>query len=116
MGGYNALVYNTSPSTNSAGIPQVPLTRMRIGDVLDFQRNVMLPRTKGRRGADDPGTSAVGRYQFVSGTLENRARQVFGPNYKNVIFDERTQDALFAAHYNEHARNGTLRGQWASLR
>lgn len=117
LGGYNAIVYNRPGGGNDAGIPQVPLTRMTIGQVLNFQRNQMLPRTRGRRGRDDPGTSAVGRYQFVSGTLESRARDVFGDNYKNVVFDEATQDRLFDKHYAETARRGfgALKQQWASL-
>jgi hypothetical protein len=40
------------------------------------------------------GGSAAGRYQFIQSTMEDRAKLLFGPNYKNIQFSEIVQETL----------------------
>lgn len=115
-GGYNAIAYNTPDGRNAAGVERVPLTQMTIGQVLNFQRGPMRAKTRGFRGEGDVGSTGVGRYQFESNTLEERAKKVFGANYKNIPFTRANQDALFDSHYSDHAKAGTLGTQWNILR
>lgn len=89
---------------------------MTIGQVLDFQRNTMRGYTRGHRGKGDVGSTGVGRYQFESNTLEQRAKKVFGAGYRNALFDPPTQDRLFDSHYAEHLAHGTLGTQWNVFR
>ena len=64
------------------------LTEMSIGEVMILQKR---RSEKMRRSS---GGSAAGRYQFIQSTMEDRAKLLFGPNYKNIQFSESVQEAL----------------------
>lgn len=116
LGGYNALAYNTSAQHNSAGVPQQNLTGMTIGQVVDFQNNVMRPATAGRRGAGDVGSTGVGAYQFESGTLQQQAKAVFGDKWRDMKFTPETQDVLAEHLFNQVKGNpGQLGSTWAAF-
>lgn len=103
LGGYNALAYNTSRTQNSRGVPQQNLTSMTIGQVQDFQLNVMRPRTRGQPTRNDPrgiGSTGVGAYQFESRTLAENARIAFGANWRNVPFTPANQDRIAEVLYS----------------
>lgn len=119
LGGYNAIAYNTSPTTNKAGVPQPPrpLTSMTIKEVLDFQRNVMRPATRGYRGKNDVGSTGVGAYQFESGTLAENARIALGDNWTNTIFSPEVQDRIAETLYNRaRGDRKTLGNTWFAFR
>jgi len=114
LGGYNTLVYNTSPTSNAAGLTQQNLTSMTMGQVYDYQKSVMIPATSGFDG--NQSSSAVGAYQFVSGTLAENARDVYGSNWRNVTFSPATQDALAENLWNKVRGNPSQLSQtWAAF-
>jgi len=114
LGGYNTLVYNTSPTNNAAGLTQQDLTSMTMGQVYNYQKTVMIPATKGFDG--NQSSSAVGAYQFVSGTLAENARDVYGNDWQNVTFSPATQDALAENLWNKVRGNPTQLSQtWAAF-
>lgn len=116
LGGYNAQVYNTSATTNSVGLKPVDLTGMTIGQVMDYQHNVMTPATVGHRGPNDPGTTAVGAYQFERGTLQDQAQATLGPNWRDQPFSVANQDLMAEHLYSSvHGDSGKLAATWPSL-
>jgi hypothetical protein len=97
------------------GSPPKPLSQSTIGEVQDFQRNTLIPNTRGKIGAGpDKGTGAVGTYQLVYGTLKDYAPKVFGPNWRNQPFTAAAQEQLAKAIY-EDVRSGDLSKTWAGL-
>jgi hypothetical protein len=97
------------------GSPSKPLSQSTIGEVQDFQRNTLIPNTRGKVGAGpDKGTGAVGTYQLVYGTLKDYAPKVFGPNWRNQPFTAAAQEQLAKAIY-EDVRDGDLKKTWAGL-
>lgn len=96
---YNRVVYDL-PSPR-------PPTSMTLGEIYDFQPS-LTRASRGRRGPNDPGSSAIGAYQFVRGTLRTAAEGVFGAAWRNQRFSPGTQDRL--AQWL-HARRGVR--DWA---
>lgn len=116
LGGYNALAWNTPGGGNKANVPQQNLTGMTIGQVLDFQHNVMRPATAGQRGVHDIGSTGVGAYQFESNTLQQQAQAVFGDKWRDMKFTPQTQDILAEHLYNSvKGSPGSLSNQWAAF-
>jgi hypothetical protein len=88
---------------------------MTIGEVQNFQKNELIPATRGKIGAGpDKGTGAVGTYQIVYGTLRDYAPKVLGPNWRNTPFTADVQDRIAKAIY-EDVKNGNLKDTWAGL-
>lgn len=83
---YNRVVYDTFRNMN--------LVSMTMGAIYDWQRRVLRPRTRGRRGPGDVGSTGVGAYQFESGTLAENAALEFGPGWRNVLFSQGNQDRV----------------------
>ncbi len=97
------------------GSPNKPLSTMPIGEVQKFQRDTLIPNTRGKIGAgSDKGTGAVGTYQFTYGTLKQYAPKVLGPNWRNVPFTADVQEQLAKALY-EDVKGGDLKKTWAGL-
>jgi hypothetical protein len=97
------------------GSPSKPLSTLSIGEVQDFQRNTLIPKTRGKVGAGpDMGTGAVGTYQFTYGTLQEIAPKVLGPNWRNTTFTPDVQEQLAKALYEER-KGGNLKDTWAGL-
>ena len=97
------------------GSPPKPLSQSTIGEVQDFQRNTLIPKTRGKVGAGpNKGTGAVGTYQIVYETLKDYAPKVFGANWRNQPFTAAAQEQLAKAIY-EDVRNGDLSKTWAGL-
>ena len=95
--------------------PDKPLTGMTIREVQDFQRNSLIPATRGKVGAGpDKGTGAVGKYQIVYGTLRQYAPKVLGPNWESQPFTPEVQERLAEAIYND-VRGGNLRDTWQGM-
>lgn len=114
LGGYNAIAYNTSASANAAGVPQKNLTGMTLGQVQDFQKNVMRPLTRGRRSPGDVGSTGVGRYQFESRTLAENAEKTFGAGWRDVVFSPENQDRIAATLFDRVKGNpALLKNTWA---
>ena len=96
------------------GAPAKPLSTMPIGEVQQFQRQ-LIDKTRGKVGAGpDKGTGAVGTYQFTYGTLKDYAPKVLGPNWRNTPFTPDVQEQLAKALY-EDVRGGDLKKTWAGL-
>jgi adenosyl cobinamide kinase/adenosyl cobinamide phosphate guanylyltransferase len=116
IGGYNAQVYNTRGGGNAVGLKPQNLTGMTLGQVEDYQTHVIRPATRGHRGESDPGTTAVGAYQFEAATLAHNAQAVFGPNWKDQPFSPENQDRIAEHLYNSvHNDPAALKAQWPSL-
>ena len=97
------------------GLPPKPLSQSTIGEVQDFQRNTLIPKTRGKVGAGpDKGTGAVGTYQFTYDTLQEMAPKVLGPNWRGVPFTADVQEQLAKALYEER-KGGNLKDTWAGL-
>ena len=95
--------------------PSKPISTMTIGEVQNFQKNELIPATRGKVGAGpDKGTGAVGTYQITYGTLQKYAPRVLGPNWRNTPFTADVQDRIAKAIY-EDVKNGNLKDTWAGL-
>lgn len=105
--GYDAVVYNIR------GIIDHPTGRT-IGDIYDRQP-ALTRATRGRRGSNDPGSSAIGAYQMVRGTLATAAEGVFGANWRSQIFNPATQDRLAQWLYERHGLSPWAIGGGARL-
>jgi len=81
------------------GKPPKPLTDMTLGEVYQYQKQLKQhPENKNPRAGNLP-SSAVGRYQFVEGTLKDLAGKL-GLD-ENTKFTPEVQDALAMALYKE---------------
>jgi hypothetical protein len=97
------------------GLPAKPISQSTIGEVQDFQRNTLIPKTRGQIGKGPRiGTGAVGTYQFTYGTLQEIAPKVLGPNWRNTTFTPDVQEQLAKALYNDR-KSGNLKDTWAGL-
>ena len=97
------------------GLPAKPISQSTIGEVQDFQRNTLIPKTRGQIGKGPRiGTGAVGTYQFTYGTLQEIAPKVLGPNWRNTTFTPDVQEQLAKALYNDR-KGGNLKDTWAGL-
>ena len=104
------------------GKPPKPLTEMTLGEIYDYQQQIKRhPDNKNPRAGNKP-SSAVGRYQFVEGTLKEYADKLgFDENTK---FTPAVQDALALALYKDrgtspwegYARAGYTSPQYASYK
>jgi hypothetical protein len=97
------------------GLPPKPISQSTIGEVQDFQRNTLIPKTRGKVGAGpNKGTGAVGTYQFTYDTLKEYAPKVLGSNWRNTPFTADVQERLAKALY-EDRKKGNLKDTWAGL-
>jgi hypothetical protein len=97
------------------GSPSKPISQSTIGEVQDFQRNTLIPNTRGKVGAGpDMGTGAVGTYQFTYDTLQKIAPKVLGANWRDATFTADVQEQLAKALYEER-KSGNLKNTWAGL-
>jgi hypothetical protein len=97
------------------GLPPKPISQSTIGEVQDFQRNTLIPNTRGKVGAGPgKGTGAVGTYQITYGTLQEYAPKVLGPNWRSAPFTADVQEQLAKAIY-EDVKGGDLKKTWAGL-
>ena len=95
--------------------PPKPISSMTIGEVQNFQKNELIPATRGEIGKGPRiGTGAVGTYQIVYGTLRDYAPKVLGPNWRNVPFTADVQDRIAKAIY-EDVKDRNLKDTWAGL-
>jgi hypothetical protein len=97
------------------GLPPKPISQSTIGEVQNFQRNTLIPKTRGQIGKGPRiGTGAVGTYQFTYGTLQEIAPKVLGPNWRNTTFTADVQEQLAKALYDDR-KSGNLKDTWAGL-
>jgi len=97
------------------GSPSKPLSTLSIGEVQDFQRNTLIPNTRGKVGAGpSKGTGAVGTYQITYGTLQDYAPKVLGANWRDKPFTADVQERIAKAIYND-VKGGDLKDTWAGL-
>lgn len=91
----------------ATGMTHVPDNIQTLGQASNFARQL------NRAGAD---SSAMGTLQIVGSTLRSYAPKVFGKNWQNQPFNERTQDAIGREIFNDHRGSAqALRSQWVSL-
>jgi hypothetical protein len=97
------------------GSPSKPLSTLSIGEVQDFQRNTLIPKTRGQIGKGPRiGTGAVGTYQITYGTLQDYAPKVLGSNWRNATFTADVQEQIAKAIY-EDVKGENLKDTWAGL-
>lgn len=92
---------------------------MAMGDLIQYGRQVLIPRTKARGIGRDKygrllGSSAAGAYQITGSTIEQFAPQVFGTDWRSQKFDAAAQDKLGEAIFNS-GKYGDLANVWTSL-
>jgi len=110
--------YNSVYGSGKYGTIEGGPTSRTLGDVQDFQRNTLIPATRGKIAGVAPnmGTGAVGAYQFTHGTLSSIAPQVFGKDWRNVPFNQENQDKMARALYEQNRGSDTnLARQWSSF-
>lgn len=112
---------------NKYGItPPKPLTQMSLGEIYDFQRNVMIPKTRaagvGKINGKVVGSSALGAFQIVSDTLAgnggNRpgaAQAVFGDGWKSVVYTPENQAKLAEYIFKTTPDGKDLHKVWEGL-
>jgi hypothetical protein len=94
------MTYGGVPTPGPVGVSQQP-----IGDVLNLQKNILLPQT---------GHSPLGNYQITADTLADFGPKVFGANWEKTIFTPDNQDKLAEAIFNA-SKAGNLQDRWSSL-
>ena len=122
VGGPGTTTAGTNPNSADVvfgngkyGAPSTQLSSLAMGGVQDFQRNTLIPATRGKVGAGPTkGSGAVGTYQITYGTLNTYAPKLFGPNWEQVAFSAENQDRLGEAIYND-AQGGDLHDVWAGM-
>ena len=82
--------FNTTPPEVAVG---KRLTEMTIAEVINYQQNVLLPETRGRIGKGNLGTTAVGKYQFITPTLMKLASEA-GYDFNTTKFTPAVQEKL----------------------
>jgi hypothetical protein len=88
---------------------------MTVGQVQDYQRNSLIPATRGKVGKGPRiGTGAVGTYQITYGTLQKYAPKVLGNNWRNTPFTADAQERVARAIY-EDVKGGNLKDTWTGL-
>jgi len=106
--------YNTVYGYGKYGQPSKLLTEMTIGDVAKFQKDVLIPNTKGKVPGTDLGTGAVGAYQFTYDTLVSLAKEEFGSSWYSKKFTEENQDRLAKRLFDQRKGNDAkLAATWA---
>lgn len=113
---YDVILGDRGAGQNEYGfaLPK-PATQMTIGEIYDYQRNVMVPETAKRGVGGGQGSSAVGAYQIVSKTMERIAPQVLGANWRNIQFTPEVQDKLGKALFDARPVGGDLHDEWEGL-
>lgn len=107
--------YNAVYAFGEYAKPPKPPTQMTLGEVQAFQRDKLIPATKGKVGAGpDKGTGAIGAYQFTYETLREYGPKVFGPGWENVQYSPENQERLAEALWNDR-RGGNLKETWQGL-
>jgi hypothetical protein len=87
--------------------PSKPISQMTFKELDDFQKK-QINATKGIFDNTNRGTSAVGRYQFIRGTLQGLKDRL---GYKDTdIFSQEVQDRLFDALMEEQGLQDLLSG------
>lgn len=88
------------------------LTQMTLAEVLDFQRTVLTPHTKGNYAGGNDGQkhTPVGAYQFTEETLVDLMKS--GNGNPQDIFNKVAQDRMAEALWNQR-RGGDLSKTWA---
>lgn len=116
-GTQNGSSYDVVYGSGEGGLPlpPKPVTQSTVGEVVDWGKNVLIPATKGTL-KDSPGlgTSAVGKYQFTQGTLNEYGPKVLGADWRNQPFDAANQDKLAEALFNDR-KGGNLKDTWQGL-
>lgn len=81
-----------------------PITTMTIGDVRDEQKRMI----------KDTGSSPMGAFQIVRGTIGQYAPKVLGEDWKTQAFTPENQDKIAEAIFNDK-KDGNLKATWDAL-
>lgn len=93
-----------------------PVSQMKIGEVIQHGREVLIPSNKGKFGnPPDKGSSASGAFQITQETLNDFGPDVLGPDWENQPFNFENQEKIAKAIY-EKSKNGNLKKRWAGLK
>jgi hypothetical protein len=110
--------YNAVFGHGEFGRPEKPITKMTIGEAMEFGDTILKPATRaagiGKIDGKTVGTSAIGAYQIVGTTMRQVAPEVFGENWKSVPMTIENQDKL-GKYLFEKSKNGNLKRVWEGL-
>lgn len=109
--------YNVVVGHGEFGKPDGHLTEMTMGQVYDFGRNTLIPRTRGNAQLglkEGQGSSAAGAWQIVGSTMAEHAPKVYGQGWRDTKFSPEVQDRLAESIYNQ-ADKKNLHKVWTSL-
>ena len=97
------------------GLPPKPVSQMTMGEAVEFGKG-LIEATKGTlpNQPANLGTSAMGRYQFTQGTLQNYGPKVFGKDWESTVLTPENQDKLAEALFND-TKKGNLKAIWEGL-
>jgi hypothetical protein len=129
---YDRVAYDVPNKGNAAGI-KLPkrASEMTIGELEDFYGTANNPteaRIKSqaygakRFGSGSPqakyGSSGTGKYQFEVTTLSQTAKDLYGDNYRNVVYSPDEQEKLAKHLYGKKAAEGpqALGNTWVALK
>lgn len=95
------------------------VANMKMGDVVKFGEDVLIPRTKAAgfgKTTDGRivGTSAAGAFQITKSTLEDYAPRLFGAGWRDMQFSPEQQETIAKAIF-EDSKNGNLKARWEGL-
>lgn len=100
-GTQNGNVYDTTYQFQAT---PVPISQMKIGDVIDHQSGMIARQ----------GHSPLGAFQINKATLEDFGPRVLGKDWKNQPFDAEAQNKIGEAIFNAR-KGGDLTQTWAAL-
>lgn len=110
--------YDTQFGSGKYGDASFKASERTMGEVYDYGQNVLRPQTRaagfGKAGDRVVGTSAIGKYQMVGGTMAELAEEVYGPNWRDTKFTPEVQETL-AKRLFEKNKNGNLKAIWEGL-
>lgn len=101
--------------------PKKPISQMSMGELYDYQRQVMVPTTKALGVGKDPktgeilGSSAAGAFQIVSRTLARAAPVVLGNDWKSKPFSLENQSKIAEYLFERVPVGSDLHGVWEGL-
>jgi hypothetical protein len=118
---YDVLLGDQGQGKNAYGFaPPKPITQMTMGELHDYQRNVMIPATRakgvGKINGKAVGSSAAGAYQIVSTTLAEAAPKVLGENWRSLPFSAENQEKIAQYLFERKPIGSDLHAEWEGLK
>ena len=98
-----------------------PISSMTMGELYNFQRNEMIPKTRaagvGKIDGRVVGSSAAGTFQIVSDTLAEAAPKVFpGQDWRTIQFTPENQEKIARYLFNRLPVGADIHNTWEGIK